>query len=131
MQLTSQTIQKYNKYKTTQLRKKAGEIFRKWIRERDKGNRCISCNNPSPNQAGHYYSAGHYPVLEFNEDNVHLQCLQCNYFKGSNALEYRKKLITKIGEQRVNELDLIVSKSKQEVYKHDRFRLIEIIETYK
>ena len=131
MNLSAITIKKYNKYTIPGLRKLAGEKFRAWIRKRDDGERCISCGAFNPSDAGHYYSAGHYPVLEFNEDNVNKQCRQCNYFKGSNAIEYRKNIIKKIGVERVEKLDLIVAQTKHDGYKHDRFRLIEVIETYK
>lgn len=131
MNISSLQIKKYNKYTIPGLRKLAGEKFRAWIRKRDEGQRCISCGAPHPSDAGHYYSAGHYPVLEFHEDNVHRQCRQCNFFKGSNAIEYRKNLVKKIGIERVEKLDFIVAQTKHDGYKHDRFRLIEIIETYK
>ena len=128
---TSSIIQKYSKYSTPQLRIKAGEKFRAWIRKRDKGKRCISCGSWEPSDAGHFYSAGHYPSLEFNEDNVNIQCRQCNYHKHSNALEYRKSLVKKIGIERVERLDQLADQYKRIVYKHDRFNLIMIIEKYK
>ena len=78
-------------------------------------------------QAGHYYSAGSYPQIEFNEDNVHLQGKSDNYFKSGNQLEYRKNLIKKIGSERVETLDRL---SSQRGFKHDRFTLIDIIVTY-
>jgi len=131
MALTTQQIKKYSKYTVPGLRKLAGDKFRAWIRKRDEGEGCISCGAWNPSDAGHYYSAGHYPVLEFNEDNVHRQCKQCNWHKGSNAIEYRKGLIKKIGTERVERLDFIVAQTNHDGYKHDRFRLIEIIEAYK
>lgn len=130
MELTSQLIQKYSKYTIPQLRKKAGIKFRSWIRKRDKDQSCISCGSRNDLQAGHYYSAGHYPGLEFNEDNVNIQCLQCNYHKHGNLLEYRKGLLKKIGTERLEQLDFFVSASYKTTYKHDRFRLIEIIDKY-
>lgn len=131
MELTAEQIKRYSKRDIPWLRKKAGEHFRKWIRERDRGDACISCGASNPSDAGHYYSAGHNPELEFDEDNVHLQCRRCNWHEGSNAIEYRKGLIKKIGFVRVERLDYIVDFVKHTGYKHDRFRLIEIIEKYK
>jgi len=129
---TMNATQKKHKAKTIpQLRKKAGEVFRRWIRQRDEGQGCISCGSYSANQAGHYYSAGHYPALEFEEDNVHLQCLRCNYHLHGNLAEYRKRLLNKIGQERLDILDQKASQYKRNGYKHDRFFLIEIIEKYK
>lgn len=124
-------IQKYAKYTTPQLRLKAGEIFRKWIRERDKEKPCISCGIWNPSDAGHFYSAGHHPELEFHEKNVHGQCRRCNYHLHGNLTEYRKGLEKRIGKDGITELEFIADIHKRVAYKHDRFRLIEIIEKYK
>lgn len=129
--MTSEQIKKYGKYTTAELRKKAGIKFRKFIRERDKDQPCISCGKRTTLQAGHFYSAGHYPALEFNEDNVHGQCLQCNYHLHGNLVHYREHLQKKIGSERVEILELLVAQSYKGVYKHNRFYLIEIIEKYK
>lgn len=77
-----------------------------YIRARDP-DVCISCGvmRSSAWQAGHYISVGANPTLRFNEDNIHKQCVQCNMFEGSNAIEYRKGLIAKIGIERVEKLE--------------------------
>jgi len=73
-------------------------IFNKYIRLRDKGLDCISCNKPAKKEnAGHYYSAGGNPELRFNEDNVHLQCEYCNTFLHGNLLNYQENLVKRIG----------------------------------
>lgn len=131
MELTAKQIQKYAKWSMPKLRSRAGEVFRKYIRERDKGKPCISCGSYNTHDAGHYYSAGHYPELELNEDNVHLQCVKCNRFLHGNLVEYRKGLLKRIGFVKVEQLDYIVAFCKQHPYKHDRFNLIETIIRYK
>lgn len=131
MNITSNQIKKYNKYSIPGLRKLAGDKFRAWIRKRDKEEPCISCGANNPYHAGHFYSAGHYPVIEFNPDNVHYQCVRCNTHLHGNLLEYRKRLIQKIGIERVEKLDFIVDQTNHNGFKLDRFLLIEIIETYK
>lgn len=125
--MTADQINRYRKVTTPRLRIKAAARFRAMIRKRDEGNCCISCGSPHPNQAGHYYSAGHYPELEFNPDNVHLQCTRCNMYLSGNLIEYRKGLIRKIGGDRVEQLDTIVAIYKHTGYKHDRLNLIEIL----
>ena len=81
--------------------------FNKYIRLRDKGQPCISCQNPNPKKinAGHFRSVGSCPELRFNELNVHLQCEYCNTYQHGNLLEYRKNLILKLGEETVEELE--------------------------
>lgn len=128
IKLDAKTIQKYAKHGVPALIKMATKHFNAYIRKRDQGERCISCGTQPMSQAGHYYSGGHYPRLKFNEDNVHGQCLPCNYFKSGNLIEYRKNLVKKIGLERVEELDMI---SRQRDFKWNRFDLILIIEKYR
>lgn len=135
--MKANTINKYKDKSTKKLRDRAVYYFNKFIRERDSTDGfgvCISSGQflkvPSNNaQAGHYYSAGKYPQIRFNEDNVHLQGKSDNYFNGGNLLEYRKNLINKIGLERVEKLDLLASNKNP--YRLDRFFLISIIEKYK
>lgn len=121
----------YNKKSVTELKKIAITKFNLWIRERDKELGCISCGSYNQIQAGHYYSAGHYEMLRFNEDNVHSQCLRCNYFLSGNLTHYRENLINKIGIERVEQLDILAKINKRQRTKvYDRFTLIEIIKKY-
>lgn len=137
--MQAKTIQKYQGKSIAFLLNRAKFYFNKFIRERDSEDgrgTCISSGQPlqvpSDNaHAGHYYSAGKYPSLRFNEDNVHLQGKSDNYFSGGNLLEYRFNLIKKIGIERVEQLDFLTRQSKRGVYKWDRFFLIDVIEKYK
>ncbi len=80
--------------------------FNKFIRLRDQDDNCISCQQPPKKKnAGHYRSVGSCPELRFNELNVHLQCEYCNTFLSSNAIEYRKNLIIKIGIKNVEYIE--------------------------
>ena len=105
--------------------------FHKFIRNRDKDKPCISCGKYTTLQAGHYYSAGKHPVIRFNEDNVHGQCLSCNYYKSGDLINYTYNLIDRIGKDRFEKLKFQVALSKQIKHKWDKFFLIEIIDKYK
>jgi len=138
--LSAKTISKYKGKSLPQLLKLATTHFNKFIRYRDTDENgfgtCISSGQPlrvpSNNaHAGHYYSGGHYPILRFNEKNVHLQGLSDNFYKSANLIEYRKRLINKIGKGEIEKLDLLADASKRSHFKWDRISLIEIIETYK
>jgi len=120
---------KQSKLSTPALKKKAQITFNAYIRARDAGCKCISCGKNEVQQAGHYYSAGKYGLLRFNEDNTNGQCVYCNYHLHGNLLEYRENLIKKIGVERFEKLELL-SKIKTPV-KNDRFLFQEIIDTYK
>lgn len=134
------TLNKYRNLSLAILLNRATYWFNKFIRDRDTDENgfgfCLSSGKPlkvpSKNaQAGHFYSAGKYPELRYNEDNVHLQGKSDNYFNAGNLLEYRKNLIKKIGIERVEKLDFTVAQYKRQIYKWDRIFLIEIIEKYK
>ncbi|MDE3023387.1 MAG: recombination protein NinG, partial [Pseudomonadota bacterium] len=82
-------------------------IFNAWIRLRDHGQPCISCQRHHKGQyhAGHYRSVGSEPALRFSPDNVHLQCQPCNTHLSGNLIPYRVNLIKKIGLDRVEWLE--------------------------
>ena len=122
---------KYKNKTIPQLRTIAVTHFHKFIRNRDKDKPCISCGKYTTLQAGHYYSAGKHPVIRFNEDNVHGQCLSCNYFKSGDLINYTYNLIDRIGTGRFEKLKFQVDLSKQVKFKWDKYFLIEIIEKYK
>ena len=103
-------------------------IFNKYIRLRDKGQNCISCQKkPLKENAGHYFNANNHWNVRFNELNVHLQCEHCNTYLSGNLIEYRKGLINKIGEEQLTLLELEANKTRKFTIEE----LKEIIETYK
>lgn len=108
---------------------KAQRAFNTYIRKRDSGKPCITCGKYKIEHACHFYSAGHYSALRFNEDNVHGGCLQCNYFKHGAGNEYRRNLAIRIGEQRILLLDAVAT--RQRVKKWERIELMQIISEYK
>jgi hypothetical protein len=121
----------YRNKTVPQLLKIAVRHFHLYIRNRDKGKPCISCGKKRTLQAGHYYSAGQHPSLRFNEDNVHGQCLSCNYYMSGNLINYRINLTDKIGLDRLEALEEQVNLSKKNAFKWSRFDLVDIIEKYK
>lgn len=117
-----------------ELIKEAQHAVNAYIRARDAGRPCISCGKPPPNpsdyhggrDAGHFRSVGCASHLRFNEDNIHAQCVKCNQWKAGNAVDYRIRLLERIGEERV-----IALESNNEPHKWTREELTQIKETYK
>lgn len=102
--------------------------FNKYIRLRDKGNVCISCQKPPKKlNSGHFYNANNHWNVRFNEDNVHLQCEHCNTFLSGNLINYRENLLKKIGEGKFQLLEAEAKKTR----KFTIDELKEIINTYK
>ena len=75
---------------------------------------CISCDS-LPNDydlmtgsrwdAGHYRSVGACPELRFEPLNIHRQCVRCNRNLSGNAVEYRIRLVLRIGAEKVDWLE--------------------------
>lgn len=109
---------------------RAQRIFNEFIRLRDKDKPCISCGvYHKIEQASHFYSVGQYSALRFNEDNVHGSCLVSNYFRHGDLHNYRRHLIQRIGESRVNLLDSIATRHRVKKWTVGEVELI--IEEYK
>jgi hypothetical protein len=85
--------------------KETQTIFNKYVRLRDSGLNCISCNlPPKKKNAGHYFSSGGHSNVRFDEDNVHLQCEACNTFLSGNLLNYQIGIEKRIGAKKLLEL---------------------------
>lgn len=98
--------------------KLAEKLVNQYVRLRDKDDGCISCHMPSHYDgiwtASHFKSVGSNSALRFNTWNIHKGCEQCNLFKSGNIAEYEKRLVLKIGAERVEWL-----KNHERVRKYD------------
>lgn len=107
---------------------KAQRVFNTWIRKRDEGQNCISCNKPPKKKnAGHYHSANKCFATRFDPRNVNLQCEACNNNLSGNLIHYGKNLKIKIGLEEYENLD----KLAQTTRKFTRQELKDIIKKYK
>lgn len=94
--------------------KEAQAAFNAWVRERDHGKPCISCDSTPSNaglitgsrwDAGHYRSVGACPELRFEPLNCHAQCVRCNRDLSGNTVEYRIRLRERIGDEALEWLE--------------------------
>ncbi len=94
--------------------REAQAAVNEFIRLRDAHLPCISCDStPSDNDlmtgsrwdAGHYRSVGACPELRFELLNIHRQCVRCNRNLSGNAVEYRIRLVLRIGAEKVDWLE--------------------------
>ena len=98
----------------------AQAAFNKYIRMRDRYHKrgCISCDlnwkgiESSGVDAGHYISR-RVSGLRFNSWNVHAQCKHDNRYMLGNIIEYRKRLIQRIGLAKVEWLEANTNSSKK------------------
>ena len=108
--------------------KLAQQVFNKFIRLRDKGQVCISCQKkPLKENAGHFYNANNHYNVRFDERNVNLQCEHCNTYLSGNLIEYQRNLIHKIGITDYSQLEAEARKTR----KFTKDELKEIIAIYK
>ena len=94
--------------------REAQAAVNEFIRLRDAHLPCISCDS-TPNDhdlmtgsrwdAGHYRSVGACPELRFEPLNIHRQCVRCNRNLSGNAVEYRIRLVLRIGVGKVDWLE--------------------------
>lgn len=92
--------------------KEAQAAFNRYIRVRDMRKPCISSGRPLEQEAfgggydcGHYRSTGAAPHLRFNVFNAHGQSKHDNRYLSGNVVDYRIRLIKRIGLERVERLE--------------------------
>ena len=83
--------------------KEAQAAFNKYIRARDIGKPCVSCDKPDSGShqrhASHYRSVGACSSLRFNTKNVYASCSTCNNHLSGNLIEYRIRLNNRYGKE--------------------------------
>ena len=92
--------------------REAQAAFNAFVRIRDYGLNCISCNNPMDWNAvggkvdcGHYRSRGAAGHLRFNLFNAAAQCVKCNRYLSGSAVDYRINLIKRFGANIVERVE--------------------------
>lgn len=107
--------------------------FQAWIKKRDEGKPCVSCDKVFKKgdviHASHFFKVEVFAWLMFDEDNAHRSCDHCNVGLDGNIPEYAKRIAGRIGRIAFSELS---RKAMRKVYyKPSKHELIEIIEKYK
>ena len=86
----------------------AQKVFNEFVRLRDKGLPCVSCQTTEPSlqyHAGHYRTRKAAPHLRFDEQNVWKQCSTCNNHLSGNLILYRRELVNRIGLEAVERIE--------------------------
>lgn len=119
--------------RTDLLRGMLWTVFSKYIRQRDLGKPCITCNKTlhlGDIQAGHYAPVGNSPLsLWFNETNVNGECPRCNAdFHGWHLVPMRKNLVKRYSETAIEEIDAI--QQVKRAVKWEEHEYVERIKKY-
>ncbi len=97
-------------------------ICHEYIRKRDQGKPCISCDalwNPDF-QAGHFYKAELYSTIKHHEFNINGQCKICNLRKDGNESGYRTGFLRRYGIDALMLLDDLADTGRQTTHKWNR-----------
>lgn len=109
------------------------KVCHDYIKLRDKGKPCVSCQAPwKPDfQAGHWKKAELYSLLKYDERNIHGQCPRCNLFLDGNTQKYADNIANRIGDKGKEEVNQLAQKEKQTNFKWDMLELNKIRDYYK
>ena len=122
-------LKQFNNSDINILKRLAQKLFNQFIRMRDDNLPCVSCQKiigkNETSHASHFRPATN-SKLRYDERNVHRSCVKCNVFLSSNAIEYKKALIIKLGAEVVEELECT-----NEPYRYSVEELQEIIKKYR
>ena len=69
--------------------------------------RCYTCGkiiHYQKSDLGHYISRA-LMSTKYDEDNVRIQCWECNRFKGGQTVNFREELVDEIGVRKVKALE--------------------------
>ena len=91
-------------------------LVNQYVRLRDKNEGCISCDKPASWhgqwQGSHFFPRGRCASVRFNLLNIWKSCSVCNVHLSGNLVEYKPRLIEKIGQQKFDELLLLSTQTK-------------------
>lgn len=108
--------------------KEAQQAINRYVRMRDAGLGCISCDKPASWRGqwhcSHFRSVGAAPHLRFNLLNMHKACSICNNHLSGNIAGYRPRLIEKIGLERVEWLESNHSRAGHDIEYLKRLKAI-------
>jgi len=95
----------------TESRKQQDKLWKlcKVITLNQYGNTCYTCSRTnlegSNCQLGHFLPSGACGAfLRYDLRNLRIQCYHCNINLGGNGAEYYQRMVTEIGQRKVNQL---------------------------
>ncbi len=109
-----------------EIHKKTAQAYcNEYIRKRDNKLPCISCGTKTAHSfhASHYFDAGQFSGLRYDETNLHKSCGYCNTHKHGNKTGYRLGLIERYGIDYVDKLE-----AQKETGRNKKWSRIELEE---
>jgi len=116
---------------TAKLIKELQVVFNTFIRERDKGLPCISCDAPYFSDAGHLFKKSTRSAMRFYPAAVHGQCRECNSMDDGNYENFCKGIAKRYGAEFLVEVIQDANDSRKSDHKWSRSELETMILFYK
>lgn len=113
------------------LLKEAQQAFNAYIRTRDYGLPCISCNQLPAQKyggtmdCGHWHGTGAHPELRFTTWNATNQCTKCNRQLSGNTKHYERGLIARHGRQWLTRREQQARDKQPNHYSKDQLKRIK------
>jgi hypothetical protein len=111
--------------KKQNVKKNSWKLFSRYIRLKDADDngfvKCVTCGTVKHYKEMH---AGHYlhNKCDYDERNVHPQCIKCNHFLHGNGIEYHKYMLKTYSQ---DEIDILVLKANKP-FKKDLYWFIDV-----
>jgi hypothetical protein len=113
-----------------EMMKRVQKIVNLYVRTRDAGKECCSCDKILKGKfdAGHFWNSNNHKNVTFDaERNIWGQCVKCNRWGHGSLLQYREKLLQRIGPEKFSQLE----EDARVTRRFTKSQLQEILDEYK
>ena len=107
------------------------KIFNEYVRRRDKGLPCISCDAPYFTDCGHLFKKSTRPAMRFNPRAAHGQCRECNSLPDGNYEAMCMGIADRYGAEYLTEVIQEANNSRKTDHKWSRSELEDMIKYFK
>ena len=105
-------------------------IFNEYIRLRDKGKGCISCDSPTFTDCGHLFKKSTRPAMRFNPMAAAGQCRECNSLPDGNYDAFCEGIFNRYGKDYLEQVIQESNASRQTDHKWSKSELVELKKYY-
>ena len=105
--------------------------FNEYVRLRDKGLPCISCDAPYFSDFGHLFKVSIRPAMRFNPGAAHGQCRECNSMHDGNYENFCEGIAARYGVEFLTDIIQEANNSRKNIHKWSRTEIEDLILFYK
>jgi hypothetical protein len=105
-------------------------VFNSFIRKRDAGLPCISCDAPYFTDCGHLFKKSTRPAMRFNPMAAHGQCRECNSKDDGNYEKFCQGIAVRYGIEYLTTVIQEANNSRKTDHKWSRSELEDMIKYF-